>query len=77
MSLKPLRPTRWTIRTAAISAILSNYETLQATLEQINSETHDDYGRKAGGYLAQMDKFSTFFGLKLAHLVFQELKSCH
>ena len=36
----------------------------------INSETHDDYGRKAGGYLAQMDKFSTFFGLKFAHLVF-------
>ena len=70
MSLKPLCPTRWTVRTAAISAVLSNYETLQATLEQINSETHDDYGRKAGGYLAQMDKFSTFFGLKLAHLVF-------
>ena len=48
-----------------------------ATLEQINSETHDDYGRKAGGYLAQMDKFSTFFGLKLAQLFFQELNSCH
>ena len=51
-------------------AVLSNYDTLQATLEQINSETHDNYGRKAGGYLAQMDKFSTSFGLKVAHLVF-------
>ena len=65
VSLKPLCPTRWTVRTAAISAILSNYSTLLAALEQINIETHDDYGRKAGGYLAQMDKFSTFFGLKL------------
>ena len=70
LSLKPLCPTRWTVRTAAISAVLSNYSTLLAALEQINAETHDDYGRKAGGYLAQMDKFSTFFGLKLAHLIF-------
>ena len=71
-SLKPLCPTRWTVRTAAILAALSNYDTLQATLEQINSETHDGYGRKAGGYLVQMDKFSTFFGLKVAYLVFLE-----
>ena len=70
VSLKPLCPTRWTVRTAAISAVLSNYSNLLAALEQINAETHDDYGRKAGGYLAQMDKFSTFFGLKLAHLIF-------
>ena len=55
VSLKPLCPTRWTVQTAAISAVLSNYSTLQAALEQINTKTHDDYGRKAGGYFAQMD----------------------
>ena len=26
----------------------------------INSTTHDDYGRKAGGYLALMEEFATF-----------------
>ena len=36
----------------------------------INSTTHDDYGRKAGGYLALMEKFATFFGLKLGFLIF-------
>jgi len=39
-------------------------------LLEINTTTHDEYGRKAGGFLAQMEKFSTFFGLKLAHLIF-------
>ena len=33
-------------------------------------ETHDDYGLKAGGYLAQLESFSTYFGPKLSHLVF-------
>ena len=69
-SLKPLCPTRWTVRTAAISALLTNYSVLCAALEEINIETHDEYGMKAGGYLAQMDNFSTYFGLKLSHLVF-------
>ena len=67
MSLKPLCPTRWTVRTSAISSVLTNYA---AALEEINAETHDDYGIKAGGYLAQMESFSTYFGLKLSHLVF-------
>ena len=33
-------------------------------------ETYDDYGLKAGGYLAQMENFSTYIGLKLSHLIF-------
>ena len=70
MSLKPLCPTGWTVRTSAISSVLTNYAVLCAALEEINVETHDDYGIKAGGYLAQMDNFSTYFGLKLSHLVF-------
>ena len=41
-----------------------SYSILCEVLEQINAETHDEYGQKAGGYLAQMEKFSTLFGLK-------------
>ena len=69
-SLKPLCPTRWTVRTAAISSVIENYAVLCEALAEINLSTHDEYGRKAGGFLAQMEKFSTFFGLKLSHLVF-------
>ena len=69
-TLKPLCPTRWTVRTAAISAVLSNYTVLRAALDDINTYTHDDYGCKAGGLLVLMDKFSTFFGLKLSHGIF-------
>ena len=62
-SLKPLCPTRWTVRTGAIHSVLSNYPVLCEALEEINKSTHDDYGRKAGGMLALLDKFNTFFGL--------------
>lgn len=69
-NLKPLCPTRWTCRTASINAVLENYDILQETFENVNATTQDDYGRKAGGIHILMEKFSTFFGLKLAHLVF-------
>ena len=69
-SLKPLCPTRWTCRTASISAVIENYETLLEALDEISETCKDEYGRKAVGFHALMAKFSTFFGLKLAHLVF-------
>ena len=69
-TLKPLYPTRRTVCTAAISAVLGNYAVLCAALEEVNTHTHDDYGRKAGGYLVLMHNFSTFLGLKLSHLIF-------
>ena len=68
-SLKPLCPTRWTVRTRAISAILSNYKLLLDVLEVIQSG-RDEYAMKANGYLTSMTQFSTFFGLKLSYLIF-------
>ena len=66
-SLKPLCPTRWTVPTAAISSVLCKYyQVLCEDLEQKNANTHDDYCRKAARFLAQMEKFGTFFELKLS-----------
>ena len=62
-TLKPWCPTRWTVCTAAISAILSNYTVLCAALEEINAHTHDEYGRKAGRFLALMDNLVLFLAL--------------
>lgn len=42
-NLKPLCPTRWTVRTAAISAVLENYEALISTIEEVHSTGHDEY----------------------------------
>ena len=63
-NLKPLCPTKWTCRTPSIHAVLENYTTLLVTLEEINASCKDEYGRKAGGFLPLMEKFSTFFWFK-------------
>lgn len=70
VSLKPLCPTRWTARTGAIDAILKDYDLLLETLEEIHQSTHDEYGMKAGGLQQCLEKFNTFFCLRLCHLLF-------
>ena len=65
-----LCPTRWTVRTSSIDAVLKNYPALLKALETINVESHDDYGRRAGGVLSLPQRFDTFFGLHLSHLIF-------
>ena len=68
--LRPLCPTRWTVRTASINSVLSNYAVLMDTMEDINRTTNDEYLLIAGRQLTVMEKFSTFFQLKLSHLFF-------
>ncbi len=70
VTLKPLCPTRWTARTAAIGAVLSDYGVLMETLEEVYQTTRDEYGLKAIGVLLALEKFSTIFGLKLGYLIF-------
>ena len=69
-SIKPLCPTRWTVRTSAIESILTNYNVLCDVLDEINREGRDEYAAKAGGYLNQLEKLYTYFGFKLSHLLF-------
>ena len=60
-NLKPLCPTRWTVRTGAInSVLLTNYEVLCDALCKINEEGRDEYAMKAGGILHAMENFCTF-----------------
>ena len=69
-NLRPICPTRWTVRTYAIDAVLKNYNALQETMDEIHSTSNNEYSRRAGGQLALMEKFSTYFGLKLSYLIF-------
>ena len=70
VGLRPLCPTHWTVQTAAIDAVLKNYPALLKALQNISETCYDDYGRKANGLNAQLEKFDTYFGLKLSHLIF-------
>ena len=67
--LRTLCPTRWTIRHTSINSILLNYETFLKTLEDVQNGS-DEYAAKASGLHARIELFDTYFGLKLAHLVF-------
>ena len=69
-TLKPLCPTRWTVRTAAFSAVLEDYVVLPQTMEDLSDTTHDEYGLRANGVLSSLDKLDSVFGLKLGYLVF-------
>uniref|UniRef100_H3A3S8 HAT C-terminal dimerisation domain-containing protein n=1 Tax=Latimeria chalumnae TaxID=7897 RepID=H3A3S8_LATCH len=69
VSIKPLCPTRWTVRTGAIMPFL-NYRALVECCQEINLSRNDEYGRIAGGVLAQLEQFKVYFGLRLAHLIF-------
>lgn len=75
IGLRPLCPTRWTVRTRAIKSVLDNYEALKQVFEEVNQTCADDYGRRAGGILSQMELFSTYFGLELCYLIFSKTES--
>ena len=68
--LKPLCPTRWTMCSGSIDSILRNYNVLCEELTQIGENSCGESSTKAVGLLALMEMFSTYFGLKLSHLVF-------
>ena len=69
-SIRSLCPTRWTIRTGAMEAIVANYEVLQCTME-MSSHGTDDCSRHASGVLAIMDKVFNIFWAKVVDLDFQ------
>ena len=68
--LKPLCLNRWTVRTAALDAVIKNYAVICSELEQVSKDSCGEPSRKASGLLALMERFSTYYGLKLSFLVF-------
>jgi len=72
--LKPLCPTRWTVHTGAVHAVISNYSIIFLELEKIGTETNSEGSRKAIGIVAVMEKFATYFGLKLCYLIFAAME---
>ena len=71
-SLHLLCPTRWTVRTKSISAVLSNYQAICATLLGIseNGSTRENRD-KAAGFAEKTAKFTTFFWIEFCNEHFQ------
>ena len=59
ITLKPLCPTRWTVRTGAIGAVLTDY-TVMETLQEVHQTTHDEYGLQAAGLLTSISGLESF-----------------
>ena len=72
--IKPLCSTRWTVRTESLQAAILNYSVLHCELDKIGEESCGETSRKALGVLAVMEKFTTYFGLKLSFLTFSAME---
>ena len=59
--LRPLCPTRWTVRTGALDAVLRNYAAIVQALQEIAEVSHDDYGWRANGLLSQSESIPGCF----------------
>ena len=77
-NLRPLCPTRWTVRTGSINSILENYQVLIETFQEISATSKNEYRAKAEGIARKLQEFGTFFALKLCSAVFSvsEQVSC-
>ena len=71
LSLKPLCPTWWIVRTGAILSIIQNYKVLEDELDLLSQDTDTgEAASKASGLLINVEQFHTYFGLRLSYMVF-------
>ena len=59
-----------TVRNGAIKAVIANCSIIIQELDLIANEKHNETGSKAAGLIILMEKFASYFGLKLSYLVF-------
>ena len=73
-SLKPLCPTRWTVRGPAVRAVLSQYESVLTSLEEMGANSGTSTGAKANGLSERFQKGKTVLGLLLTLEVIEVLE---
>ncbi|XP_031727537.1 zinc finger MYM-type protein 1-like [Anarrhichthys ocellatus] len=72
-SVKPLCPTRWTVRGQTVDTVLSQYEAILTSLEEMALAVSDS-GPRANGLLERFLKGKTVLGLLVASEVLGELE---
>ena len=73
--MKPLCPTRWTVRAKAIAATLANYDCVLCTLEQISLKEKDNIGARASGLFKSLMDGNIFVAMQICLKVFDYLES--
>ena len=78
-SLRPLCPTRWVLRYPAIDKFLGNYEIILNWLEEIAPNTQSERTQRssARSYIGSMEKFETYYMLRVLHFVLQQVNNVH
>jgi hypothetical protein len=74
-SIKPLCPTRWLSRCAAITPVLSGYSHVLQSLEAAATELVAETATKASGLLKRFEDASTLLGLEMTMQVLPLLES--
>ncbi|KAJ4948640.1 hypothetical protein JOQ06_020170 [Pogonophryne albipinna] len=73
-SLKPLCPTRWTVRTPAIRSVLKQYESVLMALDEMASCSSPETSAKANGLHGTFLKGNTVLGLLMAEDLMGDLE---
>jgi hypothetical protein len=71
-SIRPLCPTRWTVRAESLRSVIANYDVLQKLMEDIIEEYQGitEATSSAKGILSTMEKVSFLFGVVVSELLF-------
>lgn len=76
MSLRPLCPTRFTVRYQSLLSLEKNFELVTVALEEISQTCSDESGAKASGLLKRLLTYDMLFGLHVAIPVFGLTDTC-
>ena len=72
MGIRPLCPTRWTVRAESLRSIILNYSVIHSVLEEIIQEYrgNSEATSQARGIMVTMEKFSFLFGVVIGEKLF-------
>jgi hypothetical protein len=73
--LRPLCPTRWTVRARSLATVIENYSSLLQFFDEVAESDKTEAGAKASGLLQQCLKFDNFFILRLLYKVFSRAET--
>lgn len=69
--IKPMCPTRWSVRAQAVKTALKNYEGIMGALDEVAESSSSDAAVEARSLLQQFDKSHMYFCLLVAESVFE------
>ena len=72
MGIRPLCPTRWTVRAESLRSIILNYPLIHLVLEEIIAEYREnsEVTSTTRGIMLTMENFSFLFGLAVGEKIF-------